>query len=228
MRMHHGLIARLVEVMMGVSLRRTFGRVEWVGPWPDVPPDRPVVLLMNHPSFYDGYVGWLVARRVLKRRALVWMRDWERFPFFAAAGALPFSHDDARTRAATIRKTARLLASPNYALIYFPTGRLHPPEEGAPPFDEALLARLDDLLPPRTWLPLALYLTWDAGPKPIVRLAAGKPTATLQGDERDRLATLLDTLRQPQQPATLLLGSTKLPQEQWDFRFMRAFFRRYL
>jgi 1-acyl-sn-glycerol-3-phosphate acyltransferase len=227
MRMHHGLVARLLEAEMRRSLRASFQRVEWAGPWPEVPPDRSVVLLCNHPSFYDGYLGWLVARRPSRRRALTWMQEWDRFPFFAAVGALPFPKDDPHTRAATIRRTARLFEGPGYALVYFPEGRLHPPEEGILPFDEGLLARLDRLLPARTWLPMGIHLTWDVGPHPVARLGAGAPTPTLQGDEHARLAALVESLRQPDVSVKTLVEGARPPQERWNFRPARAFFQRY-
>ena len=224
-------MARLVDGTMQRSLRAAFARVEWVGPMPDVPADHSVVMIANHPSFYDGYLGWLVAERVLNRRVLTWMQEWDRFPFFAASGALPFPADDPAGRAATVRRTARLFGRPDYALLYFPEGRLRTPEEGVGPFDERLLSRLDRILPPRTYLPLAIHLTWDGGARPLVRLAAGSPVPTLQGDERARLIALLDTLRYPQNPplpATTLLDGATSPADRWDFRFARAYFRRYL
>ena len=226
--MHRGPAAWAVERLMDRALARAFHRVLWHGPPPDVPAGRSVVVLLNHPTFYDGYAGGLVVRRVLGRRPLTWMRAWDRFPFFAAAGALPFPEADARARAATVRRTAGLLADPGYGLIYFPEGDLHPPDEPLRPFDAAFLARLGRLFPPVTWLPVALHPTWADADRPVLRLAAGPPQDRVDGGERDRLTALLAALRTAPGDGRPLLGRGRSTQDAWDFGFARGFFRRYL
>lgn len=212
------------------ALRDAFARVEWRGPLPDVPAGASVVLYANHHTFFDGYLGWLVLRRVLDHAPLTWMRDWDRFPFFAAVGALPFPETDAAERAATVRRTARRFASGSpHGLVYFPEGTLHAPEEGVAPFDAAFLARLDRLLPRKVWLPLAITVTMQEGARPVCRLAAGTPHPAIRGDEHDRLTALLATLRQAPPPETRrLLDGRPSPAERWSFRFTRRYFRRFL
>ncbi len=224
------MMRRLVEYTMRRALRRTFARVEWIGPAPEVPADASVVLYANHHSFFDGYLLWLVNEKLLNRRSLTWMEDWHRFPFFAAAGALPFPADDPKARAATVRRTAHRFANaPAWGLVYFPEGVLHPAEEGLLPFQTALLHRLDTLLPGKVWLPVAVYVTWDGGDRPIARLAAGCPHRALDGGEHDRLEALWHGLRTPSPVSTtVLLTGTAAPADRWDFSFAASFFRRYL
>lgn len=220
---------RLVEAIMRRDLRQAFSRVEWIGPPPEVPPDASVVLYSNHHSFYDGYLLWLVVDKLLGRRTLTWMEDWQRFPFFAAVGALPFPADDPRARAATMRRTAKRFAdSPGWGLVYFPEGVLHPPDNGLRPFDEGLLKRLDRLLPRKVWLPVALYVTWDGGARPVARLAAGVAHAAVHGDEQAVLTALWHDLRTSDRPATPLLTGKSGPEARWDFSPFAPFFRRYL
>ncbi|MDX1548833.1 MAG: acyltransferase, partial [Rhodothermales bacterium] len=135
--------APLVRWMMRRSLRRAFRRVAWIGPAPALPEGVPVILYANHHNFYDGYLGWLVAARLLGRPAMTWMEAWDRFPFFGAVGALPFPPGDPRRRAATVRRTLRRFEEASSSvLVYFPEGRLHPPDEGLDPFPEGAFARL--------------------------------------------------------------------------------------
>lgn len=224
------LFGRAVERLMRRALRGAFARVDWVGPLPQVPPDASVVLYANHHSFYDGYLLWRVVDELLGRRALTWMAEWHRFPFFAAVGALPFPPDDARTRAATIRRTAqRFAAGPHWGLVYFPEGVLHRAEEGLLPFETALLPRLDTILPHKVWLPVAVYCTWDGGDRPVVRMAAGEAHAALDGGEHARLDALWHSLRTPDAPVTRALLPRRAPtQHRWDFSIAAPFFRRYL
>ena len=229
-RLHRGLAARLVDRMVHRDLRRAFARVEWVGPWPAVPADRPVVLLSTHHTFYDGYAGHLVARRVFGRHVVLWMAEWARFPFFGALGALPFPDGDTRERAATMRRTVRLLHSPAFAFQYFPEAVLHPADEGVAPFAAgALLARLGRMLPPATWLPLALHATFEDDARPVLRLAAGAPTDALPDDAHARLADVFDALRTRRLgPSWTLLDGAAGPASRWDFTRLAPHFRRRL
>lgn len=225
---HRGPIYRAVGGIMRRDLRAAFHRIDWVGDAPRVDADRPVVMLVNHHNFFDGYAGWLAARDVFGRRVLTWMQEWDRFPFFAVAGAFPFPADDAKARAATMRRTAARFADPGWALLYFPEGHLHPPEDGIAPFDDALLSRLDRLLPAKTWVPVACYAAWEDAARPVLRMAAGAPAHRILGDEHARLSALWHDLRTRSAPARTLLAGRPSPQDAWSFRFARPFFRRYL
>ncbi len=232
-RLHRGIAAHAVSAMMVRDLKGAFSRVEWVGPWPEVRADRPVGFLATHHTFFDGYAGHLVARRVFGRRVLTWMQEWHRFPFFGAVGALPFPDvgpDAAAERAATLRRTIRLMASPAWALLYFPEGVLHPADEGVAPFAAGpLLARLARLVPPTTWLPLAIYAVFEDDARPVLRIAAGTPQDHVGSDERERLSDLHDALRARRLgPSWTLLDGRAGPASRWDFRALGPHFRRRL
>lgn len=231
--LHHGLAARAVRALMRRDLARSYRRIAWHGPLPSpetgVPDDRPVVLVVNHRSFHDGYLGWLVCEHVLRRRILVWMRAWHDFPLFAPMGALPFPDDDPRARARTVRFTARRFGAPGYALLYFPEAELLPLDTPLRPFDPAMLARLDRLLPDKTWLPLAFHATFEGDARPVVKIAAGPPRPRLVGDEREVLQGVWDDLRADVLPPTrTLLGGAHSPNERWDLRRTARFFERYV
>ncbi len=221
--------SRFVAWIIKRSLRRTFRRVCWVGAWPSLPEAKPVVLYANHHSFYDGYLLWYLARHHLGRATVTWMEDWDRFPFFAALGALPFPPGDAVRRAATVRRTARRLRThPGTAFIYFPEGLLHPPEDGLAPFSTLPLERLARLLPPCTWWPVALHVTWWGESHPTALLAGGTPHDALAGDEWERLNAVWHALRSTR-PAetTLLLEGRSSPQETWNFSLLKHLFERH-
>lgn len=224
----HRPLRRAVYAMIARDVRRTFARVDLVGPVPRVDPARSVVLYANHHSFHDGYLAWLLVERILERRILTWMAEWDRFPFFAAAGALPFPPDDARRRAATLRATVRRLRTPDFGFLYFPEGRMHPAPEGLAPFDDALTARLGRLLSDAVWMPLALTFAFDRAPRPDARLALGSPHAGGAADLRDQLASALETARDYAQPVRPLLEAPPPPQDRWTFGRLGPFFERYV
>jgi 1-acyl-sn-glycerol-3-phosphate acyltransferase len=158
------------------------------------------------------------------------MEEWDRFPLFAPCGALPFPRDAPARRASTFRRTAeRFRTNPHSALIYFPEGTLHTPEEGVLPFDARSFQRLDRILPDKLWVPAALHYTWWGESLPTVLLYPGTPHLEATGDERDRLRALLAELRSaPPRHTELLFEGRRGPNEQRDLARTRAFFRRYL
>ena len=208
------------------DLEKTFRRVVWVGDLPKLPDDRPVVLYANHHFFHDGYLLWWLSRW-LGRPPLIWMAERDRFPFFGPAGALSFPADDARARLRTLRATARLLErEPERILLYFPEGTLSPPDAGVQPWLPDVFARLDRILPPHAWWPVALHVTWWGEDRPTALLTGGPLHDEATGREREQLTALLRTLRatDPDSDHHLLLDGTRSPAERWDFRALTPFF----
>jgi 1-acyl-sn-glycerol-3-phosphate acyltransferase len=214
--------------MIERDVSKAFASVQLVGDVPDLPADQSVVLYANHHSFHDGYLAWLLVERVLGRRIVTWMAEWDRFPFFAAGGALPFPPDDARARAATLRATVRRLRTPDFGFLYFPEGRMHPAPEGLDPFDDALTARLGRILSDATWVALGIGLAFGDAPKPDARLALGNPHAGGDGDLRAHLEAALARCADYSLPTQTLLGGAPPPQKKWSFAFAKDFFERFV
>ena len=224
------LFARLVRALLRRDLRAAFRRVCWVGPVPDLPEGAPVILYANHHYYHDGHLLWLAATKLLGRTVTLWMSDWDRFPFFAAAGAQPFPPGEPKRRAATLLRTARRFRQdPQTALLYFPEGHLHAPEEWLLPFPDAAFRRLGRVLPTACWCPVALHVTWWGEARPTALLAAGAPHNAAPGDERERLLTRWEALRsRTAPPSRLLLEGRRSGSERWNFAFARSLFERYL
>lgn len=220
----------LVSALMRSELRSSFRRICWVGDWPDLPPDVPTVIYANHHHFYDGHLLWWLITQTLRRRPMTWMADWDRFPFFAAVGAQPFPPDDPARRRATLRRTARRFREdPSTVLVYFPEGRLHPPEDGIAPFDPHHFERLARLFPTAQWWPLAIHVTWWGDAAPTALLSGGYTHAHPTGHEHATLERHWLALRRehPSAVETLFEGR-RSPSDRWSFSFARPFFKRYL
>lgn len=219
-----------MERLMYKALRRSFRRVCWVGPLPEFPRDRPLVLYVNHHNFYDGYLLWLLITRVLHRHPMTWMRDWDQFPLFAPLGALPFPAGDPGRRVATVRETAaRMKVDPLTTLFYFPEGELHPPDEGLLAFDTAVFAKLDRIFPNVLWWPVAIHVTWWGESLPTALLGGGPAHPHPTGGEQERLEQAWDALRRtPRSDHLTLLEGRTSPHEHWNFSRFRRFFSRYV
>ena len=220
----------LVEQLMLSSLRSAFRRICWIGPTPDFDKNKPILLYANHHTFHDGYVLWLVSKKLLGREIQLWMEDWDNFPIFGAVGARPFPENDLKQRIKTIRRTGEyLLKHPRSTLIYFPEGTLHPPEEGIIPFPPKIMHQLNRILPEVQWWPVAIHLTTHGEAQPTLLLTGGEPHEHPDGQERERLEACLHTLRsQVHSCETLLLGGKNSPNEAWNLKVLRPLFKRYL
>ncbi|MDH3290745.1 MAG: acyltransferase [Gemmatimonadota bacterium] len=218
---------RLAYALLGRQLRRAFRRIVWLEPWRPPTLDRPVVIYANHHAFYDAQILGYVVERVLRRHAVVWMEELDRFPFLAMLGARPFPMDDPARRTRTIRETARLMASrPDTMLIYFPEAHLHPIEEGILPFPADRLKRLASVLPRAQWWPVVLRLTGWQDATPTAVLASGTLHDEPTGAERSTLTALLDGPAVNQSARRVLLEGRRGPHERWNLRSLGSLFRR--
>ena len=224
------MIEKIVSHLMVSSLKKGFRRICWVGPEPVFEDPLPIVAYANHHTFHDGYVMWLLGKVLLNRTPILWMEDWRRFPFFAAVGAYPFPPDDSRRRLRTIRQTARRMArDPASYLIYFPEGRLHPPEAGILPIAAGGLERLDRIFPDKYWWPVGIHLTTWGEDRPTLLLSGGTPHRQARGNEAEVLREQLASLRaSPHACGRVLLEGKKSEQEAWNMQFMAGWFERYL
>lgn len=224
------MMKRLVSALMHYELRRAFRRICWVGRWPDLPPDTPVVIYANHHHFYDGHLLWWLITRTLERPGLTWMAEWDRFPFFAAVGAQPFPPEAPDRRRATLRRTVRhFREAPSTMLAYFPEGRLHAPEDGIDPFEARHFEQLVRLFPDAQWWPIAIHVTWWGDALPTALLAGGRPHTHPTGREHATLERLWLSLRHNRPPnVETLLEGRRSPSDRWSFSFARPLFNRYL
>lgn len=222
------MIAALLSALMRRSLRRTFRRVVWAGPPLDVEPGRPIVLYANHQYHHDAYLLWLLLRS-MDRAALTWMQEWDRYPFFAAVGALPFPDRDTARRARTVRTTAaRFRRRPDSGLIWFPEGRLHGSDEPLLPFPTQGPERMHAILGRPQWAAVGIRVVWAEEARPTAFLG-GDMTAAPDGNEADRLARAVNSLpADPHAAGHLLLEGVRGVEERFQMQALRPLFSRYL
>lgn len=203
----------------GDYLRKRFHAVRLLkGHAPPQQVDGPLLIYLNHPSWYDPLVGLFCARRFFNDRthyapidaaALAKYRLLERVGFYGIDLA-------SRRGAAKFLQTSAAIAQRADSTQWLtPQGRFSDVRERPPGFKPGL-AHLAERLPQLTLLPLALeYVFWNES-RPEVLLAFGEPVAAavvLDAQEwEERLSALQDTLaaaamaRSSQQFTTLLEG----------------------
>ncbi|WP_235187230.1 1-acyl-sn-glycerol-3-phosphate acyltransferase [Thermus caliditerrae] len=113
------LLKTLVEGMLQASLRRSLRGVYLRG---EVPPG-PLVLAMNHHSYFDGHLVWFLGKRHRHSLSLlVAEENLKAFPVLALAGAL---------EAGQVREALRRLARGEWVAV-FPEGAMRYPAPWAP------------------------------------------------------------------------------------------------
>lgn len=133
-------------------------------PDPAVPGDGPLIVYLNHPSWWDPLLCLLLARRIFPRRRHFGPMDaagLEKYRFFEKLGFFGIEPGTARGARRFLEVSQGLLAQPDTALWVTAGGRFTDPRERPVrlrPGLGSLLRRLDQA----TLLPLALeYPFWE-------------------------------------------------------------------
>lgn len=141
-----------------------------------LPADRPVVLVSNHVSWWDGFLLRDVHRRIAPDTPLFTLmlaRELERHPGFRRLGALPLGSRPASLRAALRALEARRARAPNFTVSWFPQGEIRPSWARPLAFRRGVELLLERLAPCLV-VPVALH---------IEPLNALRPTAFVHAGE---------------------------------------------
>jgi 1-acyl-sn-glycerol-3-phosphate acyltransferase len=174
-------LVRAFGAIMARAVRRQFHalRIARPGP-PRLPPDRPAVIYLNHPSWWDPALAAVLATRCFPDRASYGPIDREalaRYPFMARIGLFGIEPEGPRGGAAFLRTGLRLLADPATLLWVTAQGRFVD-ARARPVRLRPGLAHLARRLDRAVLVPLAVeYPFWDERtPEALCRF--GRPTAT--------------------------------------------------
>jgi 1-acyl-sn-glycerol-3-phosphate acyltransferase len=176
------------------------------GPLPH-PADGPLIIYPNHPSWWDGYMCFLLTRMVLRGRfdAYLMMEEPElrRYRFFTWAGCFSVDRADPRSAARSVAYISRLLAARRTrALVIFPQGALAP-NDRRPLEVYAGAARIARRAGGATLWPVALRYEFRGEQRPEAFIRAGPPhyapadadARALTAEVAQRLTAAADALR---------------------------------
>jgi 1-acyl-sn-glycerol-3-phosphate acyltransferase len=107
-------------------LRRSFHSLRLLGELPRLEPDRPLVLIPNHGTWWDGFFVYMLNRMEFHKQLFLMMLDEQlsRYRFFSRVGAFGIRPGLPRSVAETLRYSAGMLQDPGNALCLFPQGEL--------------------------------------------------------------------------------------------------------
>jgi 1-acyl-sn-glycerol-3-phosphate acyltransferase len=176
------------------------------GPLPH-PADGPLIIYSNHPSWWDGYMCFLLTRMVLRGRfeAYLMMEEPQlrRYRFFTWAGCFSVDRDAPRSAARSVAYIGRLLAARRArALAIFPQGAIAP-NDRRPLNIYAGVAHVARRAGGATLWPVALRYEFRGEQRPEVFIRAGPAhhapadvdARALTVEVTRRLTTAADALR---------------------------------
>ena len=197
----------ILHALVRPALRRMFSPV-WMsvdrataaalcGPPPAARP--PLIWACTHPSWWDGYLGWLVNWRLGNREGYL-MMDAEflpRYRFFTWGGVFGVDRKSPRAALESVEYIARLLGgAPNRALWMFPQGEITPPDR-RPLRLYGGITHILRRLPAATVVPVAWRPVFREEQRPEVLIRVGTPlpfTADQVPSSRALTAQLTDQI----------------------------------
>jgi 1-acyl-sn-glycerol-3-phosphate acyltransferase len=144
-------------------------------PSPD--PSRPLVIYLNHASWWDPLVSLLLAREFFPQRASFAPIDaamLERYGIFKHLGFFGVEPGTTRGARTFLRTAHTILASSRRALWLTPQGRFSDPRERPLRLQEGLGA-IAAREPHATFLPLAIEYPFWTEPRPEILVSFGAP-----------------------------------------------------
>lgn len=190
------------------SLWSNFDRVwaQTVGPLPH-PDQGPLILYLNHSSWWDGYMMMVIHRMILRRRFNGYLMMEENqlraFRFFAWCGAFSINRNNRSDVVRAINYSSYVLRERrNRALYIFPQGKILP-NDARPLVVYPGVARIIKAAGNVTLCPIALRYEFrgEQRPEAFIRLGpAHRPVADARTDAQmrditERLTAGLDALR---------------------------------
>ena len=197
----------ILHVLVRPALRRMFSPV-WLAVDPataaalcNTPPAArpPLIWASTHPSWWDGYLGWLVNQRLGHRDGYLMMDAafLPRYRFFTWGGVFGVDRQDPRAARESVEYIARLLgAAPNRALWMFPQGTITPPDR-RPLHLYGGIMHILRRLPAAMVVPVAWRPVFREEQRPEVLIRVGTPlpfTADMVPPSHDLTAQLTERL----------------------------------
>jgi 1-acyl-sn-glycerol-3-phosphate acyltransferase len=107
-------------------LRRSFHRLRLLGELPGLDPTKPLLIVPNHGTWWDGFFVYLLNRLLFGRRLHLMMLEEQlaRYGFFQRVGAFGIRPGLPRSVLDTLRYSAGVLQDARNALCVFPQGEL--------------------------------------------------------------------------------------------------------
>ncbi len=204
-----GFHRRLLAAYFSRRLRKRFAGVLARGisrlePWNDGRAGEPLLIAVNHSSWWDAVLPIVLSCKVLRHDAYGIMEEkqLERYRFFTRAGIFSIDRENPRRALESLHYAAGLLRKTGRVLWMFPQGRILP-NDRRPIEPEHGIGRLIGLLGGCTVVPVALRYELGREELPLAYISVGEgehfsgegTPRQLSAAVASMLTTELDSLR---------------------------------
>lgn len=86
-----------------------------------------VLFYTNHNNWWDGIIGYNVARRIMKGRLRLMIEEMNRFPLFQYVGCFPINKKTPQDAVKSLKYAVTTLNEPDINFWLFPQGIIRPP-----------------------------------------------------------------------------------------------------
>lgn len=112
-------------------MKRHFHAFQLLGEIPKIDSARPLILLPNHSTWWDGFFVYLLNEKIIKRPLYLMMLESQlsRYKFFARVGAYSIEPKRPKSTLKSLQYTVELLEknlTPRPMICIFPQGELNP------------------------------------------------------------------------------------------------------
>ncbi|MEO6098062.1 MAG: 1-acyl-sn-glycerol-3-phosphate acyltransferase [Fibrobacteria bacterium] len=192
------LAARMFETVFLPMRGLRLGGLHFLNLPETLPPGRPVLLVGNHVSNWDGFMFREIQRRLKPKwpiYSVMLEEELRRYPFLRLMGGMGMRPGSPASVASCLRRVAALRArTPDFFLSFFPQGRIYPSFKKPLQF-HAGVDLFIRAMAPLTLLPAGLHMEPLRGLAPSFLVSLGRP---MRVDKPSAIHRVLEDLVQAQ------------------------------
>jgi 1-acyl-sn-glycerol-3-phosphate acyltransferase len=224
---HAGWAERIFRPYILRLMRKHFHAVHFIGELADTPRGKPLLVVANHGTWWDGFFIYLLNKQILHRKLYMMMLEEQlaKYPFFRRLGAFGVEQGRPRAIMSSLAYSAAVLKDPSNLLCIFPQGAMRHVHTRPLGFQRGLqrvLAMYGGVL---SVLPVAMACEFMDNQRPEVFLLSDRVyevnASTFPGVEwlERTQETQMDRLEQAiavREQGRILLGGRRSVSRTWD------------
>jgi len=154
-------------------LRKNFAAIHLLGEKPDISPEKPLLILPNHSTWWDGFFIYLLNKKIFQQELYLMMLEEQlrKYPFFSRVGAYSIQQGKPKKVIESLQYTLELFQKKSQlapVICIFPQGALKPWGERPLGFESGLNWLLNHASSEIQVLPLAIRVELLEKQKPEV------------------------------------------------------------
>lgn len=142
-------------------------------------PGQKTIYYLNHTSWWDGLIPFLLNQRIFHQNARGMMEDIQlnRYPFFRRLGVFSINLTSTRSAMKSLRYAIRSMDRPNTSLYIYPQGKIEPFKTEDFNFRKGI-GWLGKNLPQADVVPVGIYIHTKESDKPRLEIRVGDSVKT--------------------------------------------------